>query len=447
MLAWEFIDSLSQLDVIWLVVLQALFFMVLYLLVRSRQWGFLDPFTLTLFFAASSWSTVIFLFATDRCSTRLFVSFLLTNAAFMASYLIAAPKCRNPALSALSPARALSDGGIKKLHILGAMLCVIYFACMAINIALFGFGIEHETRLGIYTSSQGLGFLKRAIDSLMPAVVFFLIVKAQDKSFMVRLMAYLLMGVSFTNNILDGSKSGIVQVAFACVMSYAWLRQWGYVRSSAPVSWIRWGALLGGAVLLAGLVLAYQLDTSADLDALKVVGSILAFRLLIAGDIFLLGYPNGVIDSISLAYHPLTILLYDPLSTLRLIKVDVVPLGNQLYNLLVSDRVLEAGGPNAHLSMYSYYLFGDLGAPILAGLFGLLYGLIRRGVWIAKGSRLVAGALYVPLLCNCSAILIDPSYSIHRMTNIAIFLLPFVFACLLTLKPVHENRRHHIKLV
>jgi hypothetical protein len=443
MLAWEFIDSLSTLDVASIVALQAFFFLLLYLLVRSRQWGFLDPFTLTLFFAASSWSTVIFLYATGKCSTRLFVSFLLTNIVFMAAYWIVSPKYRKTNAPSL---RSLSSGGLGKLNLLGAALCSIYFSCMLANIAIFGFGIEHETRLDIYTTSQGLGFLKRGLDSLMPAVIF-LIVKTRDTSLLVRLGAYLFMGISFTNNILDGSKSGIVQVAFACFVSYAWLRRWGYLKSAAPVSWIKLGALIGGAVVMAGLVLAYQLEAAADLDALKVVGSILSFRLLIAGDVFLLGYPNEVIDKISLAYHPLTILLYDPLSTLRLIKVDVVPLGNQLYNYFLTDRVLEAGGPNSHLSIYTYYLFGDIGAPILAGLFGVLYGLIRRGVWIAKGRRLVAGALYVALLCNGSSILIDPSYSIHRMTNIAVFLVPFVFACSLTLKPVHENRGRHIELV
>lgn len=444
MLAWEFIDSLSTLDVVSLVLLQALFFMGSYFLVKNRQPGALDPFTLTLFFAASSWSTVIFLYVTGKCSTRLFVSFLLTNMAFMVAYLIVAPRYRK-----ISdwPVNSLKNGCLGKFHLLGFILCLVYFSCMLVNISIFGFGIEHETRLDIYTNSQGLGFLKRVLDSLMPAVIFYLIVKTHDSSFLVRCMAYLFMGISFANNILDGSKSGIVQVAFACFVSYAWLRRWGYIKGSSPVSWLRLTVLMGGAVVLAGLVLAYQMQTAVDLDALKVVGAILSFRLLIAGDVFLLGYPNEVIDKISLAYHPLVILLYDPLSTLRLIKVDVVPLGNQLYNYFLTDRVLEAGGPNSHLSIYSYYLFGDFGGPVLAGLFGVLYGLIRRGVGIAKGGRLVAGTLYVALLCNGSSILIDPSYSIHRMTNIAIFLVPFVFVCSLTLKPVHENRRSDIKLV
>lgn len=444
MLAWEFIDSLSTLNVASLVLLQVLFFLCLYLLVRNRQSGFLDPFTLTLFFAASSWSTVIFLYATGKCSTRLSISFLLTNLAFMVAYLIVAPRYRKVGDW---PVNSLASGGVEKFNLLGLLLCVVYFSCMSTNILIFGFGIEHETRLDIYTTSQGLGFLKRALDSLMPAVIFYLIVKSHDPSVWVRCVAYLLMGVSFANNILDGSKSGIVQVAFACFVSYAWLRRWGYIKRAAPVSWLRFCALVGGAVAIAGLVLAYQMRTAADMDALKVLGAILSFRLLIAGDVFLLGYPNEVIDKISLAYHPLIILLYDPLSTLRLIKVDVVPLGNQLYNYFLTDRVLEAGGPNSHLSIYSYYLFGDFGGPVLAGLFGVLYGLIRRGVGIAKGGRLVAGTLYVALLCNGSAILIDPSYSIHRMTNIAIFLVPFVFVCSLTFKPVHENSRRDIELV
>lgn len=444
MSAIEFMGSLSFSHVMVLALLQAAAFFMLYGVVKNRQPGFLDPFTLTIFFSASAWSTVLFLYFTDRCSERLLASFLLTNATFFIAYLAAAPRYSR------FGGRVLFEGGAQptlKFKVFGLIICALYFSFMAYNIAVFGFGIQHEARLEIYTNSQGLGILKRGMDALMPAAVFVLMQYALREHHFVKICSYILLLLIFANTVLDGSKSGIVQFALVCVVSVAWFRKWGYLPRTGQFSFVKFLIFAVVAVLFAGVVLAIQMDAYKSFESIRVVGSILLFRLLVAGDIFILAYPNEVIDKIALAYHPLVILFNDPISVFRLMKIEVVPLGNQLYNYFLTDRLVESGGPNSHLAVYSYYLFGDFGAPIFSGIFGLLYGAIRRGVWVAKGGRLVAGAVYVTLLANASAILIDPSYSVIRLTNILIFLIPLALVFSFTLKVRHEDRGNSTKLV
>lgn len=444
MSAIEFMDSLSFAHVMALALLQAAAFFMLYGVAKNRQPGFLDPFTLTIFFSASAWSTVLFLYFTDRCSARLLMSFLLTNVAFFVAYLAAAPRYSRfggglPVVG--GPQTTL------KFKIFGLIVCSLYFSFMAYNLAVFGFGIQHEARLEIYTNSQGLGILKRGMDALMPAAIFVLVRHALREHHFVKICSYILLLLIFANTVLDGSKSGIVQFALVCVVSVAWFRKWGYLPRVGQFSFVKFVIFAVVAVLVAGAVLAIQMDAYKNFESLRVVGSILLFRLLVAGDIFILAYPNEIIDKIALAYHPLVILFNDPISVFRLMKIEVVPLGNQLYNYFLTDRLVESGGPNSHLAIYSYYLFGDFGGPIFSGIFGLLYGAIRRGVWIAKGGRLVAGAVYVTLLSNASAILIDPSYSVIRLTNILIFLIPVALVFSFTLKVRHEDRGNSAKLV
>lgn len=444
MLTWDFVDTLTKTDIASLAALQVFFFVASYAVVKNRQWGFLDPFTLTLFFGASSWSIVTFLFTTGRCPPHLFVTFLLTNICFFFAYLMVAPKYSNA--SNVRP-RDLQDAQTGKFMWLGASLSFMYLIFLGTNLWTFGFGISHETRLTIYAESQGLGFLKRVLDSLMPAVIFFLVTQTKTGPLRKRIFVYLPMTIIAGNSILDGSKSGIVQVALAVFVSYGWLRHWKYLPAPTSQSWLRLALLMLVALALAATVLWHQIGADLDWPAVETVGSILAFRLLLAGDVFLLGYPNAAVDMVPLTHHPLLILLHDPLSTLRVLRSDVTPLGNQLYNMALIGRELDAGGPNSHLSIYAYYLFGIVGGPILALLFGGLYGLIRRGILLARGGRLVAGTLYVSLLCNGSAILTDPSYSIHRLTNIALILAPIVLVFSLSLRPRHENRSRHTELV
>jgi len=413
----EFLANLTGWAVARIVILQILVFWLLFRLIKDRQDGLVDPFSLAIFFFASGWATVFELFLGGNCGMNFLLEFLAANSAFIFGYLLIAPKIA----SAQSSGVFLHN---KKFPVYGLLVVFFYIATSVVNIGAFGFGVFHENRLDIYRESGGLGVIKRFLDAYMPAAVFVLVYHRTIRgTHRKKLISAVVLGLIGVNTILDGSKSGLVSVFFAYYMSVLWFRMSGIASESFGVRRVWLWVLF--AAIIAFFVLGAQLDIADDLSRVGDVMGILFFRLFVAGDVFVLGFPYGAIDAIPLSGNPLIVLFSDFLSTLRLWSAEVVPLGTLLTIYLTPDLVELSGGPNSHVSIYSYYLFGYFGGVILAFIFGAFIGFVRAGFLKSCCNDPVAGSVMVALLLNTANMPIDPAYTMHRLTNIALLLAPF----------------------
>lgn len=422
--AVEFISLLESWDVTWLVALQILVFLLLYRAVGSRQSSLVDPFTIPLYFSASAWSTVVFLYMHDLCSARLFFTFVLTGIAFVAGYRQIAPVVPREARP-VEPLRQQAPRDQRAFNQMGITVTSVLLATMVVNIALFGLGIQYENRLEIYTESAGLGVLKRISDALLPVTVFFLAYRLTQPSRLGRVLAFLVFVVIGAYTVLDGSKSGLIAIFLIVAAALRWLHSnidsRVYVVSNRAA-----GITLALALALAALVVTFQLDAFDDYEKFLSGVGVLFYRVVLAADIYVLGFPGDSIDRITQASMPVVILFSDLLSTMRLASLDVVPIGTELYNYVTPVFELNAGGPNAHLGIYSYYLFGEVLGVIFCWLLGLAIGWVRK-LYSYRSTSLVHGACATALMVNTAYVLVDPGYMMHRLTNMLIFLLPLYF--------------------
>lgn len=419
----EFINALDFWAITRLIIFQLFVFFFLYRVTKTRQPGPIDPFTIALFFCASGWSIVLELYINDLCATHLMITFLAANISFLIGYLLIAPK-----IDKIRPApRLVKD---KRLAWYGLIVLVIYLAIAILNITLFGFGISHENRLDIYTESNGFGLLKRFLDAFMPGTVFYLVYQINFRKGFIKALAIMVLGFISINTILDGSKSGLVTIFLAFSMSMHWLRMSNLLPTNYVPRRVWLWALL--SMIIAIAVLGIQIGVADDLSRAIDTLYILFFRVLVAGDIFILGFPYNKIDNLLPNQNPIIVLFSDFLSTTRLWSGVITPLGTELVRSVNPDISIISGGPNSHLSIYGYYLFGPFGGTLFAFMAGILFGTVRAGFAKSIGNDLVAGSLMITLLLNTANVLIDPSYTLHRITNI--MLLVPILLCFLKIK-------------
>lgn len=416
MTATEFILNLTFWSIVRLTLVQVIVFFVIYRFVRSRQTSIFDPFSLALFFFSSGWGIVFELILMQQVSTRLVIVFITTNTAFLIGYLAFAPK--------LSTNHRIQTG-CQNLTRFGLIATSVYLLATTLNIWLFGFGISHESRLAIYSDSGGFGILKRILDAYMPACIFFLTYIAGTQKSLKKAAAVTLLVTVTINTILDGSKSGLVAIFFAYTISQHWLRASNLIRApeNARRNFAGW---LLGAFFIALLVLGFQLRIHEDMSRATDLFAVLFFRLAVAGDIFILGFPRDLIDQVPSPHNPFLVLFSDLLSTLRIWSGNIVPLGTELLYYSAPELGEISGGPNSHISIYVYRLFGEFGGMLAAFIFGSLYGLIRMLYAKSIGNDPVIAAMAITLVLNCANVPIDPSYTMHRLTNILILLTPLV---------------------
>jgi hypothetical protein len=419
----EFIDLLDIWALTRIFFFQICVFFFLYRITRVRQPSFFDPFTLSLFFCASGWGIVLELCINYLCPPHLLIMFLASTAAFLMGYLFVAPNLTN-----FKTSTQLVRSNRHAWY--GMIILVIYLAAAVLNVILFGFGINYENRLDIYTESAGLGVLKRFLDALMPGAIFYLVYQMNFRKGLIRIVAITLFILVSLNTILDGSKSGLVAIFFAYVISIQWLRMSNLLSQDIHLNRI-WHWILM-SIIFSIVVLIVQLEVTDDFSRFIDILGVLFFRIILAGDIFILGFPQGNIDTLMLSHNPILILFSDFLLTFRFWVGEIIPLGTQLIRDFNPELMFISGGPNAHLSIYGYYLFGSVGGTLLSFLFGALFGAVRLAFSKTIGNDIVAGSLVITLLLNTANILIDPSYTMHRITNIML-LLPLVL-CFIKIK-------------
>lgn len=436
MTATEFILTLTFWSIVRLTLVQVIVFFAIYRLVRKRQTSIFDPFSLALFFFASGWGIVFELILMQQVSARLIIVFITTNIAFLIGYLVFAPT--------LSITHKIRTGS-QNFTRFGLLATSVYLLATTINIWLFGFGISHESRLAIYSDSGGFGILKRVLDAYMPACIFFLTYIAGTQKGLKKAGAVALLVTVTINTILDGSKSGLVAIFFAYTISQHWLRASNLLIApkNARTNFAGW---LLGAFFIALLVLGFQLRIHEDMSRATDLFAVLFFRLAVAGDIFILGFPRELIDQVPSPYNPFLVLFSDLLSTLRIWSGNIVPLGTELLYYSAPELGEVSGGPNSHISIYVYRLFGELGGLLAAFIFGSLYGLIRMLYAKSVGNDPVIAAMAITLVLNCANVPIDPSYTMHRLTNILLLLTPLVLIFFRLKVRNHENSNLNPKL-
>ena len=419
----QFISSLTSIDVATIIFFQFLSFLMIFSLIKRKQVNVIDPLTLNIFLCSSSFSVVGFIYINLGFSNFILFSFIASNIAYFSAYYFFAIN-KNNLLKTRKYIYAVSNWKLFERICLHTAILYIIFNILSIYI--FGFGLSHDNRQTIYLNSGGLGIIKRVIDAtFIPTVLYFTYIFSKNKVNSKRL-ALLGFSIILIFASLDGSKSGLLYFFITFIMCNQFLKTYG-VKTNIIISKFTVLIILSFSVLLAVLVLSIQYNIFNEPERFFDVFSVLLYRIILATDIYVNGFPGDLIDSIKLNTNPFLILFKDVLSFFRFNLGKIEPLGNILANRVGSGPWIDVGGPNAGHSIYGYYLFGTIGAVLFSFIFGIFTGLVRTKLNFAHHHTPVCSLLYFVLFFQLVIFILDPSFMMSRLTNFTFIFLPIYF--------------------
>ncbi len=367
---WPVILSQWQLYVIILLVV--LLFHVY--LIRYLVLSVLDPLFLVLVADIFSWTIVVFMFCMNDIQLKYLYSFAFSQLALYFG-LIAGKRWKK------HPAAADPNGKHGAIPVVTFCLSgAIHFVSNVVIWIYAGIPIFRESRLGTFSGAGGFGIIERFANVSGGIAVFAaLYVFTFHSSRLMRGLVYLFFGWLLLNISLSGTRSALLlmgQLFFAF-----WFIYWRDPSKEISFWGGRKGALfLGLSSTFAFLMIFLELGDNSLLEA---VGGF-AFRLVSFGDIFIMAYPNQVIEQIQ-GSNPFIGLFGGFLSTFKLFPTGYLyqSIGSQFTNILFGDLGYIAG-PNPRHNIVGYHYFGVFGF-IFSFAVGYVMARIQSRFYFGKG--------------------------------------------------------------
>lgn len=353
--------------------------LVLWPVMRRCSDSWFDPMRYFMLFAMLANAVPPFLYQQGLCSEELLLYFYLSEALLWAGILTLA-----------RPRKPFAKIALKYDAEVGYQLYVfafvVYTAVTLLSYALYGVPLFlDKSRLSVYAESGGFGLFIRINGFLAIYILvygFYLLQQGRQ-----RLMSWLgLAGVSLIL-LLNGSKSGLLNVMFAF---------WGYsvyYLGKVPQSKRVAIFLLVGMLAAIGILLVQ----TANLGGTWLTAAMgFVTRLSASGDAYFIGFPYNNYDVVEVE-HPMRYLFSGPLAAFRLIPPEeTTSIGNQLGWYIYPKSVGENLGPNARMPLLSYILYG-WGGLVLSYIGGLLISwvLYRLPRYLPSGIIATAFFTYV----------------------------------------------------
>ncbi|WP_221394285.1 hypothetical protein [Dyadobacter sp. NIV53] len=392
-LALTVLDDLSFYVTIY-VILVALY-MVLY---RKMYWGLFDPLVWTVTSMAGGAFCVFFLSHQMQLDPLYKWSFLTTEVALFTGLVVARyiPPIR---LDFVSQPEVVpgEENIITEFDIFTWVIGTMYIGCeivsfMVVGIVLFDEGANHLSAFAEH------GILMAFITSyrmLCPLVLFYkmLILKQKFNLFDIICWFFAAFGILTT-----GSKGAILIFIFQYFMMQFPLIYQGKIK---PLK------ISGIFILVLACFPVLVLSITSGADAMGAVQGVF-IRLLSSGDIFLLGYNDAVMASITEKSF-LNYAFYPGWGTvLKNLGFDFTPpqaIGADILNYHYGRT---DGGPTSRYNYVALHFLGFWGAIIYSGFIGTFIGVIRNSFKTLDPTRIsYFGYILVTLIVYVSNILID----------------------------------------
>lgn len=288
----------------------------------------------------------------------------------------------------------------------------VYIICYIITYKLQGIPLFLTSRLDLYAGSGGLGVLGRITEFMGPYLLILVYYELKYYRTTLKRKRFLIVCIIIEGitMLLSGSKGALIGL-------FTPLFILGFICDSSFLSQIKHkGLIITGLILIAFIIISIQ-STSEDLD----VGLHLLQRIISAGDIYFLSYPNDAIMHVKGNW--IDFLLGPILKTFRLIKSTELPIGNQIFQIWNDSGI--NGGPNSRINVMSLVCFGPLGGAIFCFLGGLYISFIRNYLSRIIPNNPILFAIYGAIYSRCIGIQTDPTQFINNCVSV------FIGLCLL----------------
>lgn len=389
------------------------FSFICYILIfKSWYISILDPFVLSAVLSACGFGVVLFLFLCDAIQLKYFVSYLLTQFAFISGMLFF---------------NRIGFRNLKnKFHILNEdkLLRIIYviivFFVVTIQVIIYkniGIPLFMDSRLEASSGGSGAGLLFRFTTVWGTLALLFSYYNIEKKNEQ-RYIAYCFILFSIITSILNGSKAGF----------------WGLVTTFFLYSVICSNQILckirkhEKKILLIGIVAGSFVVFISSNDGINFIQSLITFgeRFIFSGDVYWQTYPNGYIERVD-GSRPFETIFVDILGSYRIIPWSELPepMGVSIFRMHVDTDLLT--GPNPRHNIMGYVLFGMYGSILFSFLLGALVGTIHALFYKASNLNLLVKFLIVLSYGYIFGLEGDVSYTISLYNSLFIVMLVLFF--------------------
>lgn len=402
------------------------------LLMRRHIYSMFDPLLFYAVLSAMGGAVVLYLQHFDLIRLFYFWSYLATQAAFTAGFLLIRPPA---ALRSPKPTLAPTySGPIKVLYPLSVLLFVVSQLSVY---AVTGLPIFLESRLEAFATGGGFGFLSRVIlvTSSIALVCAFYRLLMMRRSRLSRAFDHGVVLFCIAVAIVSGSKGALLSLVFTVSLAIFYARRFhGAVQAEARVRRI-FLALIGLAFPVAFATIYLQ----AGIDNPLELASVVAMRFFQTGEIYFMVYPGDVLQRLPDG-NGLLALFYSPLGSLRLVPREYLPvnLGLQAFWYHYDTSLL--AGPNARHNVFGLHYFGPYLSVVFSFLLGLLFSLVRNTTYRRLPSTPVGMNLYV-LIVGC-AVYIEQDVAGQALEYFfsVVLIFPLLYAVSYLISPTRLRR-------
>lgn len=407
-------------------------------LMRRYIYSLFDPLLFYAVLSAMGGAVVLYLQHFGLIRPFYFWSYLATQVAFTAGFLLIPPPSAVRSPKPSMP--ATYSGPIKILYPLAVVLFVVL---QLYAYSVTGLPIFLESRLEAFSTGGGFGFVNRVIFvvSNITLVCAFYRLMLLRRGRLSRTLDYAVVAFCIAVAVVSGSKGALLSLVFSVSLALFFARRFHGVQRAE-------GSIRRFFVLLIGLAFPVAFGTiylQAGIDNPIELVSVVAMRFFQTGEIYFMVYPNDVLQHLPDGNGVLA-LFYSPLGSLRLVPREYLPvnLGLQAFWYHYDSSLL--AGPNARHNVFGLHYFGPYISVLFSLLLGLSFSIARNSSYRLLPSTPVGMNVYV-LLVSC-AVFIEQDVAGQALDYLfsLVLVFPPLYALSYFIRPAARRRARRIVL-
>lgn len=403
------------------------------LLFRRYVYSLFDPLLFYTILSAMGGSVVLYLYWFDLITPFYFASYLLTQVAFLAGFLLRRPP--SPRLDATVPAPRLYSGPLRALYPLSVVLFVV---SQLLVYSVTGIPLFLESRLEAFSGGGGYGIFSRIIFvtsniALVVAVYRLLLLRRGRLS---RLLDYGVVGFCGLAAILSGSKGALLTLVFSISLALYFVRRFYPVRQVEQ----RMRRLFFLVVALSFPVAIAAISLQSGIDQFGELVAALVTRFLQSGEIYFMVYPDDILARLQDG-NGIVALFYSPLGSMRLVDRENLPVNLGLQAFWYHYTLDVISGPNARHNVFGLKYFGPVASIVFSFLLGALFSFTRNTLYRRLPATPVGMIGYV-LLVSCAVFIEqDVSGQAFEYAFSVALIFPMLYGLSSLLAPSFRRRR------
>jgi oligosaccharide repeat unit polymerase len=409
-------------------------FLLHYFLFKKNVKSILDPYFLAVFSSIFCFADVFFLFLLNKISSYIFLSYLLTQIAFMIGFY--SFKSSKNTINRKTQLNTKKNTDVIAFYFFS-------FLYLSAQLAIYitkGIPLFMESRLETFKDGGGVGVLGRIteVTSIFALYSFFLVVD-MNKFRIKDTLKYTISFTIFLTFLLSGSKSNFLIIFYVlwCYIAYAKINGGNY----EPYLKLLKKNLKKIIIISILIICAIIYIQSKSVDALDdKINPLLAIvlRFVFSGDIYWYAYPNNLYLTIP-SNNGLLALFSDFFGFFRIVKWDQLPevIGLTFKSYHHPSDVLT--GSNARHNVFGLIYFGFLGSLIFSFLLGVIISFVRSRLAFYLKNTFIGGAIFTYLTIKISSLDTDPQLTITYLDNL-FFIFPIIFLFYLLLVEFINNK-------